>query len=147
MSGEAVEENPISYKAGAVQLLHAATAAAVAGGAAGGRAVNVDGSAAEAAAIRQWLAASGGPWLQLLATDLDAPVGAVGSGGPGSAAAGLAPHCVWRTDGWAYLGMLFIAWVMLWLISILNEVRMLKAGRSNLGLNEAGQIMGRAGKG
>jgi hypothetical protein len=121
MSGEAVEENAINFKSGAVQLLHAAAAAAaLAGGATvGGKDLHLDGSAAEAAAIRQWLAASGGPWLQLLATDLDAPMGAV----PGALPAGTVPRCVWRTDGWAYLGMLFIAWVMLWLISILNEVR------------------------
>ena len=121
MSGEAVEENAISYHAGVMQLLHAAVASPLAMGAK----ADVDGSAAEAAAIRQWLAASGGPWLQLLATDLDAGPSASASASASIAAtpAVAAPRCVWRTDGWAYLGMLFIAWVMLWLISILNEVR------------------------
>ncbi len=125
MSGEAVEENPISYHAdAALHLLRAAGAAAAAAvpgaaaaAAAGAGAGAVDGTAAEEAAIREWLSATGGPWVQLLAAEMgdDDDYGGAAPGG------GLAPHCVWRTDGWSYVGMVLIAWVMLWLVSILNQ--------------------------
>ena len=33
------------------------------------------------------------------------------------------PRCEWQTDGWAFVGMVFIAWAMLWGLGVLNQVR------------------------
>ena len=31
-------------------------------------------------------------------------------------------RCVWQTDGWAYVGMFFVIFVMLWTNSIIGEI-------------------------
>jgi hypothetical protein len=35
------------------------------------------------------------------------------------------PRCEWQTDGWAFAGMVFIGWAMLWGLGVLNQVRAL----------------------
>jgi hypothetical protein len=32
-------------------------------------------------------------------------------------------RCVWQTDGWAYVGMFFVVFVMFWTNSIIGEIK------------------------